>query len=59
MAINWEEFDKDVDIENLEKDVDRAILRSYNINKYNQSLNSMLEDTGNQIESNVKGMGGK
>ena len=23
MAINWEEFDKDVDIENLEKDVER------------------------------------
>lgn len=48
-----------IEDENLEKDVDRAILRSYNINKYNQSLNSMLEDTGNQIESNVKGMGGK
>lgn len=24
MAINWEEFDKDVDIENLEKDVEKA-----------------------------------
>lgn len=24
MAINWEEFDKDVDIENLEKDIEKA-----------------------------------
>lgn len=29
MAINWEEFDKDVDIENLEKDVEKASTSDY------------------------------
>ena len=48
-----------IEDENLEKDVERNILRTTKINEYNQSLNSMLEDTGNQIESSMKGMGGK
>lgn len=29
MAINWEEFDKDVDIENLEKDVQEASTKEF------------------------------
>lgn len=29
MAINWEDFDKDVDIENLEKDVEEASTREF------------------------------
>ena len=29
MAINWEEFDKDVDIENLEKDVEKASIGDF------------------------------
>lgn len=29
MGVNWEEFDKDVDIENLEKDVEEASTREF------------------------------
>ena len=29
MAVDWEEFDKDVDIENLEKDVEEASSREF------------------------------
>lgn len=30
MSVNWEEFDKDVDIENLEKDVQEASTKEFN-----------------------------
>ena len=37
----------------------RNIIRMEKANEYNQSLTSMLEDNTNQMDANVKGLGGK
>lgn len=48
-----------IDDKDLKKDVKRNIVRSEKADEYNQSLTSMLEDNANQIDSNVKGLGGR
>ena len=46
MSVNWEEFDKNVDIENLEKDVQEASTREFNgedvpFGKYEVKINKL------------------
>ena len=48
-----------IEDKDLKKDVRRNIVRSEKADEYNQSLTSMLEDNANQMDSNVKGLGGR
>ena len=48
-----------IEDKDLKKDVKRNIVRSEKADEYNQSLTSMLEDNANQMDSNVKGLGGR